>query len=37
MLFLFGNLFRQDMHQPEGGDSNNWGDHEHDPRDAIGN
>jgi hypothetical protein len=30
MLFLFGNLFRQDMHQPENSDANNWRDHEHD-------
>lgn len=26
MPFLFGNLFRQDMHQPENGDANNWRD-----------
>jgi hypothetical protein len=30
MIFLFGNLFRQDMHQPENSDANNWRDHEHD-------
>jgi hypothetical protein len=30
MPFLFGNLFRQDMHQPENSDANNWRDHEHD-------
>ena len=36
MLFLFGNLFRHDMQQPENGDADNRRDHEHDPRDAIG-
>jgi hypothetical protein len=30
MLFLFSNLFRQDMHQPENSDANNRRDHEHD-------
>jgi hypothetical protein len=30
MLFLFGDLFRQDMHQPENSDASNWRDHEDD-------
>src|SRR5206468_7343091 len=36
MLFLVGNLFRQDMHQPESSDADNGRDYEHDPRNAIG-
>ena len=35
MLFLFGNLFRQDMHQPENSDANNWRDDENDPRQDV--
>ena len=36
MLFLFGDLFRHDMQQPENGEADNRRDHDHDPRDAIG-
>ena len=36
MLFLMSDFFRHDVDQPENGDADNRRDHEHDPRDAIG-
>src|SRR5688572_14935022 len=36
MLFLFGDLFRHDVDEPENGEADDRRDHEHDPRDAVG-
>src|SRR5262249_48273195 len=36
VLFLLRNFFWQNMHQPESCDADNRRDHQHDPRDAIG-
>src|SRR5688572_32193740 len=36
MLFLFSDLFRHDVDEPENGEADDRRDHEHDPRDPVG-